>query len=66
MKNLKLLSKLIIIIFLSSIFAKTAFSNEPVDIWNIEKQQSIIKKKLKENVSDEHSEGIKLKIKIKI
>tara|TARA_B100000965_G_scaffold361618_1_gene343099 strand:- start:464 stop:2194 length:1731 start_codon:yes stop_codon:yes gene_type:complete len=60
MKTLKLLSKLIIIIFSSSIFAKTAISNEPVDIWNIEKQQNIIKKKLKENVSNENTEVIKI------
>ena len=63
MKTLKLLSKLIIIIFSSSIFAKTAISNEPVDIWNIEKKVSVIEEKLiekKNNINDETIEGKKI------
>jgi len=43
MKILKLLSKYFIILLLFSIFAKTAISNEPVDIWNIEKKEWEIK-----------------------
>ena len=39
MKILKLLSKFLLILFLSIIFFKSAVSNEPVDIWNIEKEK---------------------------
>ena len=63
MKILKQLSKFFIILFLSSIFFKSAISNEPVDIWNIEKNESLIKKKLIENsedINNENSQGIKI------
>ena len=63
MKILKQLSKFFIILFLSSIFFKSAISNEPVDIWNIEKSESLIKKKLIENsedINNENSQGIKI------
>ena len=45
MKILKLLSKFFIILLLFSTFAKTAISNEPVDIWNIEKKESTTEEK---------------------
>ena len=54
MKILKLLSKFLLILFLSIIFFKTAVSNEPVDIWNIEKTENVPEEKLIEN-----SESIK-------
>ena len=38
MKILKLLSKFFISLLLFCTFAKTAISNEPVDIWKIEKK----------------------------
>jgi len=62
MKILKLLSKFFIILFLSSFFVKTAISNEPVDIWNIEKKESVIEEKLIENkksINNETIQGIK-------
>jgi len=49
MKILKLLSKFFFILFLTSSFFKTAISNEPVDIWNIEKAENTIEEKLLEN-----------------
>ena len=49
MKILKLLSKFFIILLLSSTFAKTTFSNDPVDIWNIEKKENTIEEKLIDN-----------------
>ena len=54
MKILKLLSKFLLILFLSIIFFKTAVSNEPVDIWKIEKKENVTEEKLIEN-----SESIK-------
>ena len=63
MKILKLLSKFFIILLLFSIFAKTAISNEPVDIWNIEKKESDIEEKLienKKNINNEIIQGIKI------
>jgi len=63
MKILKLLSKFFIILFLFSTFAKTAISNEPVDIWNIEKKESVIEEKLIENkksINNETIQGIKI------
>jgi len=46
MKILKQLSKFFVIFFLFSFFTNTAISNEPVDIWNIEKKENNIKEKL--------------------
>ena len=63
MKILKLLSKFFIILFLYSFFVKTAISNEPVDIWNIEKKENIIEEKLienKKNINNETIQGIKI------
>ena len=55
MKILKQLSKYFIIFTLNCFFINTAISNEPVDIWNIEKTEDVIQKKLtnddKENIS---------------
>ena len=63
MKILKLLSKFFLILFLFTTFAKTAISNEPVDIWNIEKKESVIEEKLIENkksINNETIQGIKI------
>ena len=63
MKILKQLSKFFIILFFFSTFAKTAISNEPVDIWNIEKKESVIEEKLIENkksINNETIQGIKI------
>ena len=55
MKILKQLSKYFIIFTLNCFFINTAISNEPVDIWSIEKTEDVIQKKLtnddKENIS---------------
>ena len=53
MTILKLLNKKNLLIFLSFFFFQNVFSNEPVDIWNIEKKLKIknIKKIESENVS---------------
>ena len=45
MKILKLLSKFFIILIGCSFFFNSAISNEPVDIWNIEKTENVIQKK---------------------
>jgi len=63
MKTLKLLSKFFIIVFLCTFFVKTAISNEPVDIWNIEKKANDIEEKLIENkksITNETIQGIKI------
>ena len=49
MKILKQLSKFFLVFFILSIFIKSAVSNEPVDIWNIEKKDSITEEDLNEN-----------------
>ena len=46
MKILKQLSKFFVIFFLFGFFTNTAISNEPVDVWNIEKKENNIKEKL--------------------
>ena len=63
MRILKQLSNFFIILLACSFFAKTAISNEPVDIWNIEKNESVNKKILIENnknINNETNQGIKL------
>ncbi len=63
MKILKLLSKFFIIIFLSSAYAKLAISNEPVDIWNIEKKENVIEEELienKKNINNKTIQEIKI------
>ena len=63
MKILKQLSKFFIILFLSSAFIKPAISNEPVDIWNIEKKESTIQETLIQNDESINDQNIqKLKI----
>ncbi len=56
MKILKQLSKYFTIFTLNCFFINTAISNEPVDIWSIEKTEDVIQKKLtnddKENISE--------------
>ena len=57
MRILKLLNKFLIILIGYSFFVNSAISNEPVDIWNIEKKQNVIEKKLlkdEENINDEN------------
>ena len=67
MKTLKLLSNYIIIFILNCFFVNIAISNEPVDIWNIEKTEDVIKKKLiddnVENISGETIQEIKVQKK---
>ena len=58
MKTLKPLSKFFIILFLCSFFVNTAISNEPVDIWNIEKKANVIEEKLIENKKSINNETI--------
>ena len=63
MKTLKPLSKFFIILFLCSFFVNTAISNEPVDIWNIEKKANVIEEKLienKKNINNETIQEIKI------
>jgi len=60
MKTLKLLSKFFVTLFLVSFFSKLAIANEPVDIWNIEKTNNIIKENLSEKNNSEITQGIKL------
>ena len=61
MKILKQLSKFFLIFFILSIFTKSAVSNEPVDIWNIEKKENVVEETLKENnvsINNENFQGI--------
>ena len=63
MKTLKPFSKFFIILFLCSFIVKTAISNEPVDIWNIEKKANVIEEKLienKKNINNETIQEIKI------
>ena len=63
MKTLKQLNKLFIILFLSFFFAKLAISNEPVDIWNIEKKENVNEEELiknNESLDNESINGIKI------
>ncbi len=63
MRILKQLSKFFIILFLSSSFFKSANSNEPVDIWNIEKKKNVIDETLIENseiINNENFQKIKI------
>ena len=46
MKTLKQLSKFFIVLFISITFSKSAISNEPVDIWKIEKKKDANEEKL--------------------
>ena len=58
MKILKQLSKFFTIIFISSTFIKSAISNEPVDIWNIEKKENVIEETLLKNNESINNENI--------
>ena len=63
MKILKQLSKFFVIFFLFSFFTNTSISNEPVDIWNIEKKENTIEEKLiksKKGINNETFQGIKI------
>ena len=63
MKILKLLSKFFKILVLFNFFYISANSNEPVDIWNIEKKDNSIDKELNENnknINKEILQGIKI------
>ena len=64
MKILKQLSKFFVIFFLFSFFTNTSISNEPVDIWNIEKKENTIEEKLiksKKGINSEIFQEIKNK-----
>ena len=58
MKILKQLSKFFTILFISSTFVNSAISNEPVDIWNIEKKENVIEESLLENNESMNNENI--------
>ena len=58
MKILKQLSKFFLIFFILSIFTKSVVSNEPVDIWNIEKKENVIEETLKENNVSINNENV--------
>ena len=63
MKILKKLSKFFTILFIFIIFNNSAISNEPVDIWNIEKPKSSIENtsiENNENINNESIQGIKI------
>ena len=64
MKILKLLSKYFIIFIAFTFLVSSANSNEPVDIWNLEKTENIIQNKLtetnKENINDDTIKGIEI------
>ncbi len=63
MKILRILSKYFIILFLFGFSVKKAISNEPVDIWNIEKKENIAEDKSinnKNNTDEENYLGIKI------
>ena len=63
MKILKLLSRFSIILLLFFISLKTAFSNEPVDIWNIEKKNNDEKELIENNEIIENATITEKKIK---
>ena len=58
MKILKQLSKFFLVFFILSIFIKSAVSNEPVDIWNIEKKENVVEETLKENNVSFNNENV--------
>ena len=64
MKILRLLSKFFISLFVYIFFINSSISNEPVDIWNIEKTENVIEKKLLnnkiENIDSEAIQEIKI------
>ena len=63
MKILKRLSKYFIILFLLSFSAEKVVSNEPIDIWNIEKKENIVEANSinnKKNIDNENYLGIKI------
>tara|TARA_B100000482_G_scaffold2021_1_gene1865 strand:+ start:123 stop:1865 length:1743 start_codon:yes stop_codon:yes gene_type:complete len=63
MKILRLLNKFFLTLVVYTFFINSAISNEPVDIWNIEKTENVIEKKLfsnnKENIEGETIQEIK-------
>ncbi len=63
MKILRHLSKFFKILVIFNFFFISANSNEPVDIWNIEKKENVIEKELNENnknINTEILQGIKI------
>ena len=63
MKILKRLSKYFIILFLLSFSAEKVVSNEPIDIWNIEKKENIVEANSinnKKNIDNKNYLGIKI------
>ena len=63
MKILKQLNKFFIILFITSFFVKLGNSNEPVDIWSIDKNENVIEETIIENnqsIKNENSKKIKI------
>ena len=63
MKILKQLSKFFIILLIILTFVKPAISNEPIDIWNIEKKENSVEETLIKNnasINNENTNGIKI------
>ena len=63
MKILKQLSKFFIILLIALTFVKPAISNEPIDIWNIEKKENGAEETLIKNnasINNENTNGIKI------
>ena len=63
MKILKQLSKFFIILLIALTFVKPAISNEPIDIWNIEKKENGAEETLIKNnasINNESTNGIKI------
>ena len=53
MKTLKLLNKKNILFFLFFIFFNNLMANEPADIWNIEKNESVNEQDNENNISEQ-------------
>jgi len=64
MKILKQLSKFFIILSIASFFVQSVNSNEPVDIWSIDKNENVVEETLIKNNQSIKNENLK-KIKIK-
>tara|TARA_Y100001970_G_C14243701_1_gene866516 strand:+ start:175 stop:1902 length:1728 start_codon:yes stop_codon:yes gene_type:complete len=59
MRNSKLLSKIFTIIFIFLFYSKTTLSNEPVDIWKIEKKENLNEEILLDN-NEDIIQGVKI------
>ncbi len=59
MRNSKLLSKIFTILFIFLFYSKTTLSNEPVDIWKIEKKENLNEEILLDN-NEDIIQGVKI------